>query len=173
MAATWTLGCSSLLGIEKAKCDAEFEGCDGFEAAETESESDATDTETDEESDAPPDASVETDTEPSVPTDDETSDATDDAPENPETDPGAPDVLDAGVDAGAKAQLCARYCSVVQSNCIGDDEQHGTVESCQEICAGLMVSEQELDGGTSSDTVECRLAAAQDAVDPLDLGHSA
>ncbi len=205
--ATGATGCANILGIEEARCDSQFSGCQGFvdPSAETEATDgtdaqDATDTDTDTEATdtaTPTDAAEATDTGPvstdvvtdepialtdeTAVTDTVTDDTTGTDLELPdaaaETDtidevdasmPPPDAVADAGRDAAPpdaatlKSRLCAEYCALTQSNCSGDNEQHATEESCLEICKDMMVSEAETEP-SSTDTVECRLAAAEDA----------
>ncbi len=176
--------CATILGLEEAECDPRDPGCPGFESdapTDTDEPTDNMETASSDpevtESDAPDAAStdpsetnagetdVQTDTD--VGSDADAGAANQAGTDDPDAsfEPTAP-VPDAGVEpdpAVAKQSLCTEYCERTQDNCVDDSLQHNTVESCIAICLSMMVSEAEQVDPDSTDTIECRLAAARDA----------
>lgn len=139
------------------------------EATETEATDDPTDTVSD---DPESDAAADTDGVPDS-VDAGITDDTDVSDGDPPQDVDGTDVdddpgLDAGIDppdTGAgdpRRAACDEYCAAVTAHCTGDDVQYPSEQACLEVCLQLMRSESEVPPGDSN-TIECRLAAAQDA----------
>ena len=57
--------------------------------------------------------------------------------------------------------LCDTFCSIVQANCTGGNQQYADANACQTACAQFPTNGNT--GDTSGDTVQCRIYHAQAA----------
>jgi hypothetical protein len=128
-----SLGCADLLGIEEARCDAEYSAdCTALPPSPASGESGAA-----------PDMAISA-LKPGGPASDTAS---------------APDgEAMSGAVSGVAASLCDRYCLTIAANCAGGDQQYASPEACHAVCQLLEPGEP---GDRNVNSVQCRLNRAE------------
>lgn len=71
---------------------------------------------------------------------------------------GGPSAGGTGGAAATEAPLCERYCDTVATACTGANEQYASLDACLAVCERL---EPGAPGDLPGNTVECRLARAE------------